>query len=155
MPLMQWTQAMSVGLAELDDDHKVLIKVINDLAASAGDAARRDVVRQCLLSLRRYAEFHFAREEKVMSACNYPDLELHKGEHRDFVKRIQEVTAEFDEDPEGTIETVNEALLSYLKDWLNHHILIEDMAYRPHVEHSAEAKQAAKAFKASEVWWSQ
>jgi hemerythrin-like metal-binding protein len=155
MPLMQWTEAMSVGLDELDDDHKVLIKVINDLHANAGDAARRDVVRQCLLALRRYAEFHFAREEKVMSACKYPGLELHKGEHRDFVKRIQEVTARFDEDTEGSVEVVNEALLSFLKDWLNHHILIEDMAYRPHVERSAEAKQAAKAFKASEVWWSQ
>jgi hemerythrin len=152
---MQWTQDMSVGLTELDDDHKVLIKVINDLAANADDAARRDVVRQCLLSLRRYAEFHFAREEKVMSACKYPGLESHKGEHRDFVKRIQEITAQFDEDPEGTIQTVNEALLGFLKDWLSHHILVEDMAYRPQVERSAEAKQAAKAFKASEVWWSQ
>jgi len=155
MPLMQWTQAMSVGLEELDDDHKVLIKVINDLAANAGDAARRDVVRQCLLSLRRYAEFHFAREEKVLSACKYPGLETQKSEHRDFVKRIQEVTTRFDEDAEGSIEVVNEVLLSYLKEWLNHHILVEDMAYRQQVERSAEAKQAAKAFKASEVWWSQ
>ncbi len=155
MPLMQWTQAMSVGLEELDDDHKVLIKVINDLAANAGNAARRDVVRQCLLSLRRYAEFHFAREEKVMSACKYPGLDPQKIEHRDFVKRIQEVTSRFDEDTTGSVEVVNEALLSFLKEWLNHHILIEDMAYRPHVERSAEAKQAAKAFKASEVWWSQ
>jgi hemerythrin-like metal-binding protein len=155
MPLMQWTQAMSVGLEELDDDHKVLIKVINDLAANAGDAARRDVVRQCLLSLRRYAEFHFAREEKVMSACKYPGLESQKSEHRDFVKRIQEVTTRFDEDTTGSVEVVNEALLSFLKEWLNHHILTEDMAYRPHVERSAEAKQAAKDFKASEVWWSQ
>ncbi|MDH3596538.1 MAG: bacteriohemerythrin [Rhodospirillales bacterium] len=155
MPLMQWTEAMSVGLEELDDDHKVLIKVINDLAANAGDAARRDVVRQCLLSLRRYAEFHFAREEKVMSACKYPGLDSQKNEHRDFVKRIQEVTSRFDEDTTGSVEVVNEALLNFLKEWLNHHILIEDMAYRPHVERSAEAKQAAKAFKASEVWWSQ
>ena len=155
MPLMQWTQAMSVGLEELDDDHKVLIRVINDLAANAGDTARRDVVRQCLLSLRRYAEFHFAREEKVMSACKYAGLDSQKSEHRDFVKRIQEVTARFDEDTEGSIEVVNEALLGFLKEWLNHHILTEDMAYRPHVERSAEAKQAAKAFKASEVWWSQ
>ncbi len=155
MPLMQWTQAMSVGLEELDDDHKVLIKVINDLAANAGDAARRDVVRQCLLALRRYAEFHFAREEKVMSACKYPGLDSQKSEHRDFVKRIQEVTTRFDEDTTGSVEVVNEALLSFLREWLNHHILIEDMAYRPHVVRSAEAKQAAKAFKASEVWWSQ
>ena len=155
MPLMQWTPAMSVGLEELDNDHKVLIKVINDLNVNAGSESRRDVVRQCLIALRRYAEFHFAREEKVMSACSYPNLEVHKDEHRDFVKRIQEVTARFDAGSEDAAGIVNQELLVYLKDWLNHHILIEDMAYRPQVERSAEAKEAAKTFKAAEVWWSQ
>lgn len=155
MPLMQWTPAMSVGVEQLDNDHKVLIKVINDLDANAGDDSRRDVVRQCLIALRRYAEFHFAREEKAMSACGYPSLEVHKDEHRDFVKRIQEVTARFDAAPDEAAGIVNQELLTYLRDWLNHHILIEDMAYRPHVERSAEAKEAAKTFKAAEVWWSQ
>ena len=155
MPLMQWTPAMSVGMEELDNDHKVLIKVINDLDANADSNSRREVVRQCLISLRRYAEFHFAREEKAMSACGYPQLDGHKGEHRDFVKRIQDVTARFDAGTEDAAGIVNRELLDFLKDWLNHHILIEDMAYRPHVEHSAEAKQAAKSFKAAEVWWSQ
>jgi hemerythrin len=41
MPLMQWTEAMSVGLDELDDDHKVLIKVINDLHANSISPARK------------------------------------------------------------------------------------------------------------------
>ncbi len=34
------------------------------------------------------------------------------------------------------------------------YVLIEDMAYRPHVEHSPAAREAAKSFKATEVWWS-
>ena len=155
MSLMQWTPAMSVGMDELDNDHKVLIKVINDLADNADNESRRDVVRQCLVSLRRYAEFHFAREEKAMSACGYPQLEIHKGEHRDFVKRIQDVTARFDAGPEDAAGIVNNELLEFLKGWLNHHILIEDMADRPLMEHSAEAKHAATTFKAAEVWWSQ
>ncbi len=32
-------------------------------------------------------------------------------------------------------------------------VLIEDMAYRPHAEHSPAAREAAKSFKATEVWW--
>jgi hypothetical protein len=28
------------------------------------------------------------------------------------------------------------------------------MAYRPHVEHNPAAREAAKSFKATEVWWS-
>ncbi len=59
----------------------------------------------------------------------------------------------FDEGPEEAAAIVNEALLTFLQDWLKHHILIEDMAYRPHAERSPAARDAAKSFKATEVWW--
>lgn len=145
---------MSVGLTELDDDHRTLIKIINHLNANVGEAMRLETVRQCLLALRRYAEFHFAREERVMIACNFPGIDVQKSEHRDFIKRIQEVTQRFDADPPAASTVVNDELLGFLKEWLNHHILIEDMAYRPYVESSMVAKDVAKRFKGVEVSWS-
>lgn len=154
MPLIRWTTNMSVGLTELDDDHRTLIKIINHLNANIGEAMRPETVRQCLLALRRYAEFHFAREERVLVACNFPGIEVQKDEHRDFIARIQEVTQRFDADPEDASTVINDELLSYLREWLSHHIMIEDMAYRPYVESSLVAKDVAKRFKAVEVSWS-
>ena len=89
-----------------------------------------------------------------MSACAYPDLEEHRGEHRDFVQRIQELTRQFDADPESTADIVNQDLLAYLRDWLNHHIMIEDKAYCPHIENKPAAKNAAKSFQGTQIWWS-
>lgn len=155
MPAMQWTEKMSVGLKELDDDHKQIIKAINQLEANAGKEARGQVVRQCLLGLRRYAEFHFAREEKVLGVTDFPGLEVQKSEHRDFIEKIRGVSQRFDEDPEDTCAFINDELLTFLRDWLTHHILIEDMAYKPFVERNADASAAARGFKAAEVWWSQ
>ncbi len=155
MPAMQWTEKMSVGLKELDDDHKQIIKAINQLEANAGDESRGQVVRQCLLGLRRYAEFHFAREEKVLGVTTFPGLEVQQSEHRDFIDRIRAVSQRFDEDPDGTCAYINGELLTFLRDWLTHHILIEDMAYKPFVEKNADARAAARGFKAAEVWWSQ
>lgn len=154
MPLIRWTTEMSVGLTELDDDHRTLIKIINHLNANIGESMRLETVRQCLVALRRYAEFHFAREERVMIACNFPGIDVQKSEHRDFIKRIQEVTRRFDADPQAASTVVNDELLGFLREWFNHHILIEDMAYRPYVESSTEAKSAAKRFKGVEVSWS-
>ena len=154
MPLIEWTDEMSVGLPELDDDHKLIIETINQLDASAGDAAQQDVVRQHLMRLRRYAEVHFAREENVMAACAFPALEIQKKEHQGFVKCIQEATQRFDAKPAESAEIISQELLGFLRDWLRHHILIEDMAYRPFVENSAKAKKAAKDFQATEIWWS-
>ena len=154
MSVMQWNRKMSVGLAELDDDHKQLIRVINQLGADYQDEDRRQAIRQSLVALRRYAEFHFAREEKVMMACAYPQLEEHQGEHRDFVQRILELTRQFDADPESTAEIVNEDLLEFLRDWLSHHIMIEDKAYGPHIENNPRAKEAATSFQGTQIWWS-
>lgn len=153
MAVIQWTEAMSVGLTELDEDHKLLIKVINQLEANAKDDARHDVVRQCLMELQRYAEFHFAREERVMTACKFPGIGVQKDEHRDFIDRVRDAMARFDSDSDAFASVINDELFSYLKEWLSHHILIEDMAYRPFVERNAAAKEAAKTFRAAEISW--
>ena len=154
MTLMQWTPAMSVGLEPLDQDHRRLIDIINRLAENAGSGEdKEEQVRQCLYALMRYAETHFAREETVMKACDFPGLGHHLEEHGDFVGRIQRLTERFDQAPEKQSDVVNDELLQFLKDWLRHHILIEDMAYRPLAEHNAEAIEAAKTFKPTEVWW--
>ncbi len=63
MAMMRWNEKMSVGVIELDADHKELIKVINQLGVNAEDEARRNAIRQSLFALLRYAEYHFAREE--------------------------------------------------------------------------------------------
>lgn len=155
MPLIQWTEAMSVGLEELDEDHRMLIRVINQLDANAGGDGRRETLRQCLNSLRRYAEFHFAREEKVLTTVNFPGIGVQQDEHRDFVARIQDVARRFEATEGPAPDVIDRDLLNFLRDWLSHHILIEDMAYRPYVERNADAQETAQGFKAAEVWWSQ
>ncbi len=93
-----------------------------------------------------------------MAACQCPEIGEHKLEHRDFVERINHLHRRFDDNPDAAAEAaaaiVNEALLDFLQDWLSHHILIEDMAFRPHAEHNPGAREAAKSFKATGVWWS-
>jgi hemerythrin len=154
MVFMQWAPEMSVGLKQLDEDHRYLIKVINDLAENSGEGAQVDVLRQSLRSLLRYAEFHFAREEGVMRACGYETLSAHQDEHRSFTEKMTAISHDFDDDPAAAAAEINETLLDYLKSWLTHHILTIDMGYKPLVENNRKAEEAAKQFKASETWWS-
>jgi hemerythrin-like metal-binding protein len=86
MAYMQWKPEMSVGMEELDEDHRFLIKVINRLAENSAGDGNAEAVGECLASLRNYAEFHFAREEGVMRACGYSTLSEHQDEHRAFTR---------------------------------------------------------------------
>jgi len=153
MAYMQWKPEMSVGLEELDEDHRFLIKVINRLAENSANDSDVEAVGECLASLRNYAEFHFAREEGVMRACGYSTLSEHQDEHRAFSSQITAVTRRFEEREPGAGTVVNEELLNYLKDWLTHHILVVDMGYRPLVEGNAKAQAAARGFKGSQLWY--
>ena len=153
MAAMTWTPEMSVGVPELDEDHRSLIRIINQLAEAADDSTRQAAVRQSLYALMRYAETHFGREEQVMTACRYPQLDPHRGRHQDFIAKIDDVAKRFDERPDEVAEMVARELIDYLTDWLTKHIMVEDMAYRPFAEQDLRgARKAARDFRASQVW---
>ena len=156
MTYMTWTDKMSVGVPELDEDHKGLIRVINQLKENAeGGEPSEAALRQCLKALTRYAEVHFGREERVMSACLFPGQPHHQEEHQVFVARMKEVAERFEADPKGLASYVAQELFAYLTTWLQHHIMLEDMAYRPFAEQRlTESREAARQFRPTQLWYS-
>ncbi len=151
---MRWTPEMSVGSDELDEDHKQLFYLINLLASYPEAEVPPEAVRKALFSLLRYAALHFRREEMVMAACGYPELEGHQDQHKAFVDKIEGIIRRFDEDPKNPDKHVSDDLLAYLKDWLTHHILLQDMSYKTCIlENAAAAERAARSLKGVEIGW--
>lgn len=155
MTSIKWSRRMSVGVPELDDDHKGLLAVINELAAHASGEADEELVRRSLNWLLRYAQTHFAREQAVMTSCKFPMLADHIDEHRDFVERMRAAIATFDTDPaQGAVE-IRDSLVTYLEQWWQGHILSEDMKYRPFAEKNLQqCRRAARSVRGYEIWWS-
>lgn len=133
---------MSVGVARLDRDHRVLIGLINRLARHGGGGADTPIVAEVLTALIAYTRFHFYREERVMEACGYPSLDAHREEHRLLADEVARLKLRFSDDPASLRHT---DLLRFLSDWLNHHILLQDMAYREAIGDPAEAERVALA----------
>ena len=71
---------MSVGVLELDDNHRKLLAVINELE---GCTAGEETFRRSLNWLLRYAQTCFAREQEVMRSYQYSILSGHINEQRD------------------------------------------------------------------------
>mgnify|MGYP001176904444 CR=1 FL=1 len=133
-----WTEAMSVGVAALDADHRCLVRIINLLNDAQGNDTGR-VIGIVMDTLAAYARFHFAREEQVMSACGFPALAVHSLEHEEFCRTIAAMAKE------GVGPAAAADLLEYLKGWLLHHILIQDMAYRPYIADSSDFSALSSA----------
>lgn len=155
MASIKWTRKMSVGVPELDDDHKGLLAVINELAAHASGDAEEETVRRLLNWLLRYAQTHFAREQAVMTSCRFPMLSGHIDEHRQFLGRMQATIADFDARPADAAGEIRDSLIAYLEAWWHHHILNEDMKYKRFAEQNLrQSRRAAREVRGYEIWWS-
>ena len=124
--LIKWSKEYSVGIEHFDDEHKVLIKLINDLNDAMLDGKSKSVIGKIITELLEYTEFHFGKEEKEMIDIKYPGYDEQKKMHTIFINKIKEFKNEFES---------GEALLSlkiieFLKDWLLTHIVKVDKKYK-------------------------
>lgn len=127
MPVIEWTDDLSVGVASLDGHHQRLIALLNQLHDVIRRADTSEVVGAILGELIRYTYYHFGEEERLMEVAGYADLAAHRQSHRAITERVREMEAEWEADPRSVIAA---ELFEFLADWLIHHIRSEDMRYR-------------------------
>ncbi|KIL99255.1 Hemerythrin [Paramagnetospirillum magnetotacticum MS-1] len=135
--MIVWRDAMSVGAPALDADHKRLIDLINLTEQWIGQDNWRQVAT-VTDELLRYVDEHFRREESVMAAIKYPEIEQHKKAHETLAQKARLLHEKFkaatqDED----LKTCSQVLIRVLTDWLVTHILKEDMKYKASIPKKA------------------
>jgi hemerythrin len=128
MEFMTWTPDLSVGVKVLDDDHKKLIGIINQLHFGIMAGHKREILGAVLDQLVDYARLHFAREESLLARSDYPDLVAHKLEHQKFMAQIANVRERYITAPARSLDM---ELMILLSDWLVTHIEGTDKQYGP------------------------
>lgn len=126
MALMEWDESMSVGVEELDEQHRTLIDLINE-AYEAIQKHDGQKVSTIVDRMREYAALHFVTEERLMEEVGYPDLELHKSQHTKFVNDVDKFRQE------QTEKANLSKIFIYLSRWLTLHIMDEDKKYTEHM----------------------
>ena len=130
MPLMSWNDKMSVGVGVIDEDHKKLVSMVNNLYDGIQAGKGKDTVGPVLDGLIDYTKMHFAREEKFFAQTAYPDSAAHKKEHEALTKQVADVQAKF---KAGATSTLSLEVMNFLKNWLINHIQGSDKKYGPHL----------------------
>jgi hemerythrin len=130
MALVTWTERLSVGVKVLDDDHKKLIGILNELHEAVQTGDGRESLGSTLGGLIDYMKVHFAREEHFFQQTKYAAAVAHKKLHDHFAKQVLAVQEKY---KAGASSTTSLELMIYLKNWLVTHIQGEDMKYRSHL----------------------
>lgn len=122
---VEWRESLSVGIEEIDIQHKELLAHFDRLLKACETGQGGDELQRLLGFLDGYVTRHFGDEERIQRQHLYPGYATHKLEHDSFVKRLKALEADVDRQGialHHVIET-NHLLLK----WLIHHISTVDV----------------------------
>jgi hemerythrin len=124
---IEWKDEYSVGIKEIDDQHKYFISLLNDLYNAIVAGKSREDLKELFLYLADYAEKHFATEEKYFDEFNYDGAAEHKAKHQEMRLEIEKIKNMDDEEKE--IDFYGN-IVYLLKNWLEEHLAQMDQKYK-------------------------
>ncbi len=130
MPLLEWNENLSVGVPSVDEQHKTLLGMLNELYDAMQAERGQAVLGKVLNELAGYTVYHFQYEESLFAQTSYAGAPEHKKEHDDLTKLVQEVRRKYEA---GATPALSTEVLNFLRQWLFVHITSSDRKFGPHL----------------------
>ena len=122
-----WSNFLSVGVAEMDDEHRQFIARVNDLNKAIVEIEDKATVARAMDLMLMEAARHFKHEEQFLARWNYPEAAAHAAKHAELTAQFDRAVKEF---AETDISFVWALKGLHIKQLLVAHLLNEDMKYR-------------------------
>jgi hemerythrin-like metal-binding protein len=116
---LQWTPALAVGHATIDEQHQELFRR-GERLITALRAGHREEIVPTLAYLEEYAIHHFELEERLMRELRYPGLAEHAAAHKAFREDFAEMMKGFHRS--GPTSYVALTVHNWLSGWLRSHL---------------------------------
>jgi hemerythrin len=130
MSYLKWSDKYSLNVEEIDEQHKKLVGLVNDMYDAMHAGKGRDMIGTVIAEFVAYTDYHFTAEERLLRQNGYPEYAEHKEMHDNLSRKAHSIKEAFDS---GNTPTAIEVML-LLTNWLNTHILEEDRKYKPYAE---------------------
>ena len=131
MKLLKWKDAYSMGENGIDEQHKGLFKLSNEIYYLVEDGVNEpEQFRELFMALNDYTVEHFIYEEMVLQQKGYPQVKEHIKSHLLFSDKLKSIALSINE--ESKIKEIGE----FVTTWLLKHVLEEDMRYKAFIKNS-------------------
>ena len=122
MAYFEWADDLCIDHGPIDEDHRKLVDLVNELHTATTDGRGLEVVERIMKELIAYTIEHLRREEHEMALVNFPNLAGHKIGHQHFIDSLYDLKGKYEA---GSI-SVAAKLSMVLRDWLSLHIRRSD-----------------------------
>lgn len=130
MEKIKWTAALSVGVAEIDEQHQRLYAIIDDLLKAQKEDLDTQSILSILAQMADYSEYHFRTEDNFMIENDYPLFLSHRKEHLAYMKKLGSLIIALEKKEESVLED----LLEFLCNWWQTHITVSDLKYARYIK---------------------
>ena len=127
-----WSKILSVGVDEIDEDHRKLIQIFNILNHAVAEGDSPEYLAATLEELINCTVWHFSHEERLMLKHRYPETAQHKAEHRELIQTAKELQQAVLQAGKPMVDQQVE----FLERWLTEHILTADGRLGSHLARS-------------------
>ena len=127
MTLFEWKQENSVGVVEIDNQHKHIFELINRLYDSISNQKTYEEIDKVLSELVDYSKTHFKVEEDYFNQFNYINKDEHVVLHHYYIAKV--ATFIIEKYSEKTKFALSLEVIDFLEDWWINHINFEDKKY--------------------------
>lgn len=124
MVVISWKDCYTVHVESIDNQHKTIMRLINDLYHILTEGTDQDV-DQAISELSVYTKEHFEYEESFLKKYHYPFFDAHQEEHLDFFRSVERIKKEM----VSLGKTGRKRLIDFMVNWLQNHIVNEDRQY--------------------------
>lgn len=126
-----WKESFNIGIHELDEQHKKLIEIINEMYDAQKFGTAQIIIKDIMNRLVDYTHYHFSMEEEMHKENRFPKINEHKLEHQEFIERL--TVLKRDSDKNNLLLSLK--TLDFLKDWTINHILGSDRDFSEYMRH--------------------
>jgi hemerythrin len=123
MSLIEWRSDFETGVPDVDQEHRELVDLINELHNELESDSDPDMVSAFLGEVFARISAHFALEESVMRKHKYDEYEAHKTDHEKLLDDIRDIMDDFDA---GDFDNYDDALSATVRDWFVDHFKTKD-----------------------------
>jgi len=122
--LIAWSNKFKCGIKLIDDQHKGLVDLINEVYAhvTGNKVQEHDYFNRVIREAVKYVKFHFATEERIMHVTKFAGYTEHKKEHDNFILSLVEKINDYKAGDRLALST----FARFLKDWVMSHIAFVD-----------------------------
>lgn len=132
----EWDETCSVGVKELDEQHKKLFDLIGEIENMSLQGDYKAAIYLALDELMEYVMIHFQTEESYMKSAEYPEFDAHLKKHQ---KISEDVNTRVNYMMNKDLTALDLVMIhNFLAEWLRSHILEEDQGYKAYVQHLGE-----------------